>query len=54
MTTTGKTIAPADIAMPLISRGEVVNDNDLAARWTGTTQYSSSVYLTQGMTDGNG
>ena len=51
ITTTSKAIAPVDIAMPLVSRGEVVNDTDLAARWTGTTQYSSSVYLTYGMTD---
>ena len=54
ITTTSKTIAPVDIAMPLVSRGEIVNGTDLAARWTGATQYQSCVYLTYGMTEGDG
>ena len=53
--TTTKSVTPmADIALPLISNGHLVNEIDLAARWTGSTQYLSNVYLAEDMTAGNG
>jgi len=54
VTTSSFELNEADIAMPLVSRGWEVNGVDLAARWTGNTQYVSSVHLTHTMTQGDG